>query len=170
MATTLESARAVRAKATNAVRRIANGTSQGDGDPSLRAALEAFFLNWAMNKGNLDLQFIPFDATSAVAVDGQDFGVDAAHRVYFVYVKKTNTGTDTWFRLIDEADNDSEVIGDVRLEQALTLAKDQAIAWYPNGMAMTNGLVATFTTTPGDTATQSSSADAGNGFVIIGAP
>lgn len=169
MALATVNANLVRRAATNYITALATGTSAGAGDPSALYALKSFFLNLAANKGNPDLQFITFNATDAVAGDGQDLGIDAACRVYMAYVKKTATATDSWFRIVDDADNDSEVVGDVVVEVKLNEASDQALLWFPNGIAIADGVVVTFTTTPGDTATQSSAADAGNGFLILGA-
>ena len=73
-------------------------------NPAVFYSLKAFFLYHATHNGNADLQFVPFDATSATAADGQDHGIDAAHQVYFVYCKKAATGVDTWFRAIDDAE------------------------------------------------------------------
>src|SRR3990167_6103912 len=169
MALATENANLVRRKAMNYASALATGTSAGSGDPSNVYALKAFFLNLAANKGNPDLQFVTFNATDAVAGDGQDLGIDAACKLYLAYVKKTATATDSWFRVIDDADNDSEVVGDVAVEIKLGVASDQALLWFPNGIDFTDGVVVTFTTTPGDTATQSGAADAGNGFLILGA-
>lgn len=168
MALATQNANLVRQKVHNALNNV-TGTTAGSGDPSLQYAVKSFFLNMAANKGNPDLQFLTFNATDAVAGDGEDHGIDAACKVYLIYIKKTATATDSWYRLIDDADNDSEVVGDVRVEIGLTTASDQAILWFPNGLDFADGLVSTFTTTPGDTATQSAAADAGNGFIVIGA-
>lgn len=168
MALSTQNANLVRQKVYNALQNQ-TGTSAGSGDPSAWYAFKAFFLNMAANKGNPDLQFYAFNATDAVAGDGEDTGIDAACKLYAVYVKKTATATDTWFRVYDDADNDSEVIGDAVIEVALKDAGDLFYAFYPNGEAIADGVVVTFTTTPGDTTTQSSAADAGNGFLVLGA-
>jgi hypothetical protein len=167
MALSTENALLVRQKVYNALQNQ-TGTTAGSGDPSAWYAFKSWFLSMAANKGNPNLQFVSFNATDAVAGDGQDHGIDAACKLYAVYVKKTSTTTDTWFRVIDDADNDSEVVGDVRLEIALIGANDVFFGFYPNGLDITDGVVSTFTTTPGDTATQSDAADAGNGFLILG--
>lgn len=169
MALAVVNANLVRQKVYNAIASSGRGTTAGSGDPSAWYAFKAFFLNVAANKGNPDLQFYAFNATSAVAGDGEDTGIDAACQLYAAYVKKTATAVDTWFRVIDDADNDSEVVGDVKLEAALLEAGDIFFAFYPNGLPFADGVVVTFTTTPGDTATQSSAADAGDGFLILGA-
>ena len=137
-------------------------------NPFVFYALKAFFLYHAQ-KGNADLQFLPIDATSSTTGDGQDHGIDAACQLYFAYVKKENEGTDAWFRIIDDADNDSEVVGDVRVEAALLEGNDVFVGVYPDGLPFADGVVTNFTTTPGDTATEVTAAQAGNGFLIIGA-
>lgn len=168
MALALENANLVRQKVYNALQNQ-TGTSAGSGDPSAWYAFKSFFLNQAANKGNPDLQFVPFNATDGTTGDGQDHGIDAACQLLAVYVKKTATATDAWFRVIDDADNDSEVVGDVKLEIALLEANDVFFGFYPNGLPFADGVVTTSTTTPGDTATQSSAGDAANGFLILGA-
>src|SRR5688572_30803471 len=107
MALTLVNANLVRQKVYNALSASARGTTAGSGDPSAWYAFKAFFLNMAANKGNPDLEFASFNATDAVAGDGQDLGIDAACQIYAAYVKKTATAVNSWFRVIDNADNDS---------------------------------------------------------------
>ena len=158
MALALESAGRVRQKARAITR-----------NPYVFYALKAFFLYHAEFNSNADLQILEIDAATAIAGDGQDHGIDAACQLYVAFVQKLNEGTDAWFRVIDDADNDSEVIGDVRIEAALLEGNDVFIAVYPNGLPFADGVVSTFTTTPGDTATQVTAAQAGNGFLIIGA-
>ena len=138
-------------------------------NPAVFYSLKAFFLYHATHNGNEDLQFLPIDATSSTTGDGQDHGIDAACQLYFAYVQKVDEGTDAWFRIIDDADNDSEVVGDVRVEAALLEGRDIFIAMYPEGLPFVDGIVTNFTTTPGDTATEVTAAQAGNGFLIIGA-
>lgn len=169
MALVVENANAVRQRVYNALQNV-SGTTAGSGDPSAWYTFKTWFLSMAANKNNPDLQFVPFDATTAVAGDGYDTGVDAACRLYAVYVKKTSTTTDSWFRVIDDADNDSEEIGDSIIEVALKEGNDVFYGIYPNGQPIAAGVAITFTTTAGDTQTQSSAADAGNGFIIIGRP
>jgi hypothetical protein len=169
MALATVNANLVRRAVFNYLTSMATGTSAGAGDPSAVYAAKSFFLNLAANKGNPDLQFVTFNATDAVAGDGQDLGIDAACKLYLAFVKKTATAVDSWFRILDDADNDSEVVGDVVVEIKLNAASDQALLWFPNGIDFADGVVVTFTTTPGDTATQSSAADAGNGFLVLGA-
>ncbi len=167
MALSLESANKVRQKAMNSVE---------NADPYVEEALKAFFRHWATHKGNNDLQILYVDPTTATTGDGQDFGIDAAHQVYFVYVTKTGVNgvgnaTDSYFQLVDDADNDSELATDGRIELALLEAGDDAVLCYPNGLPFADGIVANFNTLPGagDSEAQSAEADAGPGFVIIGA-
>ena len=172
MALSVESANLVRQRAVNAVE---------NASPYVQEALKAFFRWWATHKGNNDLQFLAIDPTTAITGDGQDFGVDAAHQVYFVYVRKTGTdgvgnATDSYLQVIDDADNDSELRADVRITAGLLEAGDTFVAAYPDGLPMAEGIVVTFSTTPAgaqagdsDVYTQSAAADAGPGFIIIGA-
>lgn len=166
MALSLESASLVRQKVYNALGGVSAETENHR--VWWNAAREVF--NGLARKGIDTLQFVEIDATTATTDDGQDFGIDAAHQVYFVYVKKAATATDSYLQVIDDADNDSEVPGDVRIVLGLLESGDEAGAIYPEGLTMADGLVATFATTPSaDSATQSAAADAGNGFIVIGA-
>lgn len=138
-------------------------------NPFVFYSLKAFFLWWATNKGNADLQILDIDATTATTGDGQDHGIDEACQLYFVYVKKLATATDAYYKLYDDADNDSEEAGDIRVDVALLEASDIFVGTYPDGLPLAAGVASSFTTAGGDGATQSGAADAGNGFLIIGA-
>lgn len=137
-------------------------------NPFVFYALKSFFL-YHSQRGNAQLQFLDINQTDTTTGDGQDHGVDAACQVYFVYVKKNATATDAYYKLYDDLDNDSEEVGDLRIDVALLESADIFVGVYPDGMPLAAGVASTFTTTAGDTATQNAEADAGNGFMIIGA-
>jgi len=166
MALSLESSSLVRQKVYSALGGVSAETENHR--VWWNAARELF--NGLTRKGIDTLQFIEIDASTATTGDGQDFGIDAAHQVYMVYVKKLATATDTYLQIYDDADNDSEVVADLRIVLALLESADEAGALYPEGLAMADGIVATFATAASaDSATQSAAADAGNGFIVIGA-
>src|SRR6188768_1537250 len=104
MALSLVTANQARNKALAAVA-VATGTTAGSGDPIAQYALKSFFLNWAANKGNADLQFVPFSEANADAAGGTAI-VDAPCKVYFVYTKKENAATDNWTKLYDDITDD----------------------------------------------------------------
>lgn len=136
--------------------------------PTAQAAFKAFFKNWAANKGNADLQLVPFLGTSTEAAGGADTGVDAAHRVYAFYGKKTNTAEDVYLYLFDDATNDAGAGTDGRANLVFLEASTEAFAFYPSGLPMTAGLVVK-AYTDFDGTTDSTAGAAPNGFVIIGA-
>jgi len=166
MALSLESANLVRQKVYAALGGVTNETENHR--VWWNAARELF--NGLTRKGISTLEFVPFNDTDATSGDGQDHGIDAAHKVYMVYVEKLGTATDSYLKVIDDADNDSEVQADVRIVLGLLVANQEAGAFYPEGLDMADGLVTTFATAAGqDSATQSTAGDGGNGFYVIGA-
>lgn len=127
-------------------------------------ALKALFLHLAANKGNPDLQFIPFTETQADVAGGTVLA-DAACKVYFVYVKKENSATRNICFLYDDATNDTTA-ADARIGLDLNAANEVAFACYPDGNAFGTGVVVT-QYSDGVGATDGS--NGGSGFVIVGA-
>lgn len=136
--------------------------------PEAEAAFKAFFQNWAANAGNADLQLVPYLGTDADNSGGADTGIDAAHRVYAFYGKKTNTAEDVYLYFFDDATDDAGAGTDGRGQLVFLEANAEAFAMYPTGIPMTAGLVVkAYTDFDGTTDTTSGAAP--NGFVIIGA-
>lgn len=154
MAISLESANKVRQK-TRALENL---------DSSAYRALQAFFQYWATHKGNADLQYLPFSEAECDAAGGT-VKADAACTVHFVYVKKEDSATDNYFKLFDDATDDSTTT-DQRLVLPLFIAKE-SVVWQSNsGLPMAAGVVVTqHTTSEGVT----DGSDGGSGFVIIAA-
>lgn len=166
MALSLESSSLVRQKVYAAL----NGVTNESSNSRLwwNAARELF--NKLQQTGVSQLQFVPFNDTDATTGDGQDHGIDATHQIYMVYCKKRGTATDSYLQVFDDADNDSEVVADLRLSAALLVANQEFCAIYPEGLDMADGLVTTFATAASaDSSTQSSAGDGGDGFYVIGA-
>jgi len=136
--------------------------------PAIFYALKGFFLYWATNKDNADLQFVPYAGTDTEAAGGADTGIDAAHTVYVFYGKKTATAEDVYLYLFDDATNDAGAGTDGRANLVFLGSGDEAIAIYPDGIPMTAGLVVK-AYTDFDGTTDSTAGAAPNGFVIIGA-
>lgn len=150
MALSLESA--------NLVRQKVRGFSR---DAAAHLAVDAFFRWWSEHKGNNDLQFVAINNLGADVVVA-----DAACQIYFIYLRKQNTGTDAYFKADDSATSAGTTAS--ALVQALINANDDVVLSYPDGWDMANGFtVGSDTTADGSTA--SSSGDGPNGFVILGA-
>jgi hypothetical protein len=95
--------------------------------------------------------------------------LDGVVRVYAVYVKKQNTGTDAFFKIFDNATNDATV-ADARVGIALLDANQEQILIFPDGLALAAGVViGAYTAFIGANATTASTAgDGPNGFMLVG--
>lgn len=140
-----------------------------DAEPAAQMAFAGLKTWLAQQKGNPQLQFEPIAGTSIDASGGQDHGIDAAHRIYGVYVKKAATATDTFFVVFDDASNDAGAETDARIQLALLAASETAFAIYPDGLAMAAGLVSKGYSDGYTNATDANEADTPNGFYILGA-
>lgn len=133
-------------------------------DVSVYRALQAFFQYWATHKGNADLQLLPFSEAECDAAGGT-VKADAACTVHFVYVKKENSATDNYFKIFDDATDDTTTT-DQRLALPLFIANESQV-WQSNqGLPLGTGVVVTQHTTSEGTTDGS---DGGSGFVIIAA-
>lgn len=135
-------------------------------NPLVFKALQAFFSYHASNKGNANLQIVYLDDTDLTGTDGV-VAADAACTLYVAFLKKRATATDSYFKLYDDATNDSTA-GSERVTIATLEASEDHIAIFPSGMTMATGIVATSHTTSNGT-TDSTAGDSGDGFLIIGA-
>lgn len=129
-----------------------------------RDAMRALKAHLSQVKGNPDLQFIPFTEVQADVAGGSVL-LSGAGKVYGIYVKKEDEGTDNMVFLYDDATNDGTA-GDAFAGLDLTLAKEEAFAIYPNGYVLGTGIVVT-QYSDGIGATDGS--NGGNGFLIVGA-
>lgn len=137
--------------------------------PFAQESFKAFFKDWAANHGNADLQFVPFLGTGADDASGVDpAGIDAAHRVYAFYGKKTATAEDVYLYFFDDAANDAGAGTDGRGQLVFIEASTEAFAFYPSGIPMVDGLVVK-AYTDFDGTTDSTAGAAPNGFLIVGA-
>lgn len=137
--------------------------------PAAERAFEAFFKDWAANHSNADLQLVRYLGTGAEGASGEDEGIDAAHRVYAIYGKKTATAEDVYLYFFDDATNDAGAGTDGRGQLVFIEASTEAWAVYPSGIPMVDGLVVK-AYTDFDGTTDTTAAASPNGFVIIGAP
>ncbi len=118
--------------------------------------------------GNPQLQFVPFTAAQIVTAGGFA-AADVACTVYGVYGKgaRTSGTTAAFFQLFAQADNTASTTL-ITYGTRFMAAGQSFAAVFPSGLAHETALtIAADTTVAG--ATESSAADACNGFVIIGA-
>lgn len=164
MAISLQSANLVRQKAYNAV--YGTGTSSRAVSPYHFYAVKSLFLHLAANKGNPDLQFIPFTASQIIANGGYSPDVDACNvYAFFGRARRTSGTTSSFIALHDATDNSATT---TTTETALINAAGQSFMFiYPDGRPHATELTVSAATAVGG-ATESSATDAVDGFVIIG--
>lgn len=127
-------------------------------------SLQAFFMYWASHKANADLQFLPFSEAEC-DVAGGTVKADAACTLYFAYVKKAASDTDNYFKVFDDATDDSTTT-DQRLVLPLFISGGYSAWADSDGLPLGTGAVVTqHTTSEGVT----DGSDGGSGFLIIGA-
>lgn len=164
MALALESAGKVRQKAFEV---------QYD-SPGIQYMLKSFFLDWAANHANADLQFVPYAGTDAEGANGQNAGIAAACTVRAFYGKKTRTAEDVFMAILDDA---SGAEGTTFLASIgffgtngtdTTLPRDEVLAVFSNGLPVAAGVnIKAYTTVAGTTDTTAGAAP--NGYYIVSA-
>lgn len=135
-------------------------------NPLVFYALKAFFLYHAQRNNNADLQLVLLDDADLTGTDGV-VAADAACTLYFVYVKKRSSDTDSYFKLYDDATNDSTAANE-RITLATLEASESHVLMFSQGLTFATGIVATSHTTSNGT-TDSTAGDSVDGFLIIGA-
>lgn len=118
------------------------------------------------NKGNPQLQYIPFSDADVTTNTGYSPIGGVASTVYGFYVKKRTTATDSYLRLYNDTTNVTITLAYVG--GMLSVSGDEFFAIYPDGLAFGTDLTISADTGAG-TGTESAAGDAGDGFVIIGA-
>jgi hypothetical protein len=135
-----------------------------NGHPVAAGAFDALRRYLATQGGNPQLQILPFSEADADAAGGTVL-LSGACKVYGVYVKKLNSGTDNTVKLFDDATDDTTST-DQRISLILEAANQYGFIIYPAGFALATGIVVTqHTTIEGS----SDGSDGGDGFVLIGA-
>src|ERR1700693_1471074 len=160
MALTLVNANLVRQKAYNAV----YGTGKivatlNSVSPYHFYAVKSVFLHLAANKGNPDLQFLPYAAEDIVAAGGAlQSGIVACHiYVWFMKARRTSGTTASFQQIFDAVDNNTATA--TVATQLINATGQSAIFVWPDGFPTATGLtVAADTTVAG--ATESAAADA----------
>jgi hypothetical protein len=119
----------------------------------------------ATQKGNPDLQFVPF---SNVTGDQATLVASGGCTLYGLYLKKQNTATDAWFKLADHGTVAGGASGAaMTITLPLLVGNDEIACIFPTGLILATGItVASETTAAGgaDTVT----GDGPNGFAIVG--
>lgn len=173
MALATQNANLVRQKAYNAVYATGTGTSSNSVSPYHFYAIKALFLHLASNKGNPDLQFVPFSAEQIIANASLGYSPDVdACKVYawFGKARRTSGTTSSFITLYDAAvgaDTDADTGGVV--VEVIKATGQQFLFVWPDGKAIATEIAIQAATTM-EGGTESSAADAIDGFVIVGAP
>lgn len=123
------------------------------------------FKSWCMQhlKG-IQLQLIDL---SNVTVDTNP--LDGALRVYAIYVKKQATGTDSFFKIFDNATDDGTA-GDAVVAIPLMESGEAAMMFWPDGHPLALGLVTgAYTAFIGaNNSTPTTTGDGPNAFLLVG--
>ena len=157
------------ALATESAGKVRQKTYEINRGPGVFYALKALFLHLATNKGNPDLQLVNIDSAVVDDAGGQDHGIDAACKVYAIYLKKKATATAVAYVLLDDATNDAGGETDARVQLWLSAASQEVLAIYPDGLDFTTGLVSKAYSNGYGGAADSAAADTPNGFIVLGA-
>jgi hypothetical protein len=118
-----------------------------------------------ITRGVASLQFMPFSAADIVTNLGYS-PLDVPAKVYGFYVKNpgNSTGTDSYITLHNAANNASVPF----ITGLIQLADDEFSYLNARGVDFTTDVTVSGATTQGG-ATESAAADAGDGFLIVGA-
>ncbi len=165
MAVSTQSAGLVRQKAYNAV--YGGGTSTVKISPYFFYAVKSFFLHMSMNKGNPDLQFLPYGTADSTTNGGTDLtGAAATLYAWFGSGQRT-TGTTAAFEAIHDASSNGATTTTVWTAK-LNAAGQAFWVCEPNGRALATGCTISSATAVGGS-TESTATDSSNGFIVIGA-
>ena len=163
MALALEAAANVWRKVDAALAQGGNSTKGAD--PVIVKAFQALKES-LVQRGNLDLQIIPFSDADII----QDTGLSpigaVTSTVYALYVRKRLTGMDSFVRLYNATTNTA--VASAFWGINLQVAQDEAFIVNPRGSIFGTDLTISADTGAG-AGTESTSLDAGDGFVIVGA-
>lgn len=168
MALATQNANLVRQKAYTAVYsalKVGTTTAQS---PYHFYAIKALFLHLAANKGNPDLQFIPYAAEDiATGTTGYNPDVDAC-KVYAFYIagRRASATTVAFISLHDATTNGATTT--TIATQRLNLTGQQALFVWPDGFPIATDITIASADAVGGS-TETTAALAADGFVIIGA-
>jgi hypothetical protein len=136
-------------------------------NPGVSQPFREFKTYIATQLGNPQLQFVPFTAEQIVTNGGYSPDVDAS-TLYAVYAKgRRTTGTTSAFFAVHAATDNSATTSTIMTSRFKAVG--QVFAYLsPSGIAVETELTVSAATAVGG-ATESSAADAADGFVLIGA-
>lgn len=165
MAIATVNANLVRQKAYNAV--YGAGTTALPVSPCHFYLVKAVFLHLAANKGNPNLQFIPYSTADITTNGGYSPDVDACS-VYMWYGRAArSSGTTASFQSIHDATTNGATTTTIAT-QLINAAGQSFFFTWPDGFPLATELTIAAADAVGG-ATESSAADATDGFVVIGA-
>jgi len=157
---------AVSTEAINLVKQKARISLDGiDAGPGAKAAFKAFWFWMATHKGNPDLVHAAFaDLTTDAVVE------DEACTLYAVYLKKQTSSTAAYYKIFNDATDDSTAADAVACVPLIT-SDYETFLIFPKGVSLSAGLVHGSYVAGDDYngTTQSTSGDGPDGFVIYGA-
>lgn len=170
MALATQNANLVRQKAYNAVYGTGTGTTTNSVSPYHFYAIKALFLHLAMNKGNPDLQFIPYTAEQATTNAGYSPDIDAfTLYAWFGKARRTSGTTAAFEAILDgSAGSDSDAVTTHISIHRIRATGQSFLEVWPNGYAFATDLVITSNTLVAGVV-ESSAANSTDGFLIVGA-
>ena len=161
MALAVENANLVRQKVKSALM---------NASPVAQAAFDSLQRYLASQKGNPDLEFVPFNDAQLTTATGYS-PIGAACSLYGVYFIKngtsgTGTATDSWLTIANDASNVTDATKFVALHTSAST--DEVFAVYPKKIAFGTDITISGETSAQD-GTESTAGDSGSGFLILGA-
>lgn len=137
-----------------------------DASPAIQNAFLDLKMYLATQGGNPNLQFASFSEAQAIANNGTDL-IGGACTLYGVYAKgmRTTGTTAAFFAIHAAADNTATTT--TILTERFKVTGQKFAAVYPTGVAVETGLTVSCATAVGG-ATESTTPDGAQGFVIVG--
>jgi hypothetical protein len=167
-ALTTESAGRVRQKAYEAVY---GGIKTGAvTSPFHFYALKALFLHLAANKGNIDLQYLPYGDGDVTTTDTGFQPITSGACTLYAWFGRSRraSGTTAAFMEITDASDDFDTSTTTITTQLINATKQSFFIAWPDGFPIATALNVGSTTAVGG-ATISTAGQACDGFVIVGA-
>lgn len=132
--------------------------------PGAQAAFRAWFSFMMQQRSELKMQLV---GISNLTVDINP--LDGIIAVYAVYLKKQATATAAYFKIFDDATDDTTA-ADARVALGLLTASKEEWAFWPDGLNLTDGLViGSYTALIGsNNVTPTTTGDGPNGFMLVG--
>lgn len=131
-------------------------------------SIKALFLHLAMNKGNPDLQYIPY-GTADITTNGgyQPLGAGACTLYAWYGLAQRTTSVTASFQAIHDASDNSATTTTIAT-QLINLKNQSFMFVWPDGMPIATEVTISAATAVGG-ATESTASDATAGFLIVSA-